>query len=736
VTGTATSAGRRLAQLAQIPVSQLSSVKPRKAQALADFGVETVLDLLTTYPRRYIDRTRAADVADLAVGDEAVIFAEVRRVRASRPRGRSRVEVLVADESGEVSLVFFNQPWREDQLSAGSQLLVWGKLTEFRGRRQMAHPVVDLVARVESGAAEARMLQVIPVYPASAKAGLTSWEIGTYVKEALERAGRLADPLPGDLRRRLRLKGRTEAFSAIHAPERPADPWPARDRLVLDELLRLQLILVLRRRAMERAARAIRHQVSPAELDVVAEPHTLVERFVAGLPFELTGAQRRALGQILSDMAGPLPMHRLLQGDVGSGKTVVAVGAMLAAVQGGHQGALMAPTEVLADQHFFGVRTLVEGLEVEDPERLGGKRPVSVGLLTNRIPAKDRARVLAELSAGSLDIVIGTHALLTEDVRFASLGAVVVDEQHRFGVEQRAGLRAKGRIEGTGSEATVDPDLLVMTATPIPRTAAMVVFGDLDMTVVDELPPGRAAVKTHWARGALEEAGAWERVRTEVAAGHRAYVICPLVEESERVAARSAVEEHRRLSEGVLSGLEVGLLHGQMPTAQKKEVMDRFRDGLVQVLVATTVIEVGIDVPEATVVVVEDADRFGIAQLHQLRGRVGRSSLPSWCFLLGTATSEGGETRLSALEATTDGFELAEVDLELRGEGTILGERQTGSSGLRLAKLRRDREWVERARLLAEEIVEADPDLTEHPGLLEEVSLVLDEQDAAFLFKS
>jgi ATP-dependent DNA helicase RecG len=732
---TAAPAGRRLAQLAQIPVSTLDSVKPRKAQALADFGVHSVLDLLTTYPRRYIDRTRAADVADLAVGDEAVIFAEVRRVRGSRPRGRSRVEVLVADESGEVALVFFNQPWREDQLSVGSQLLVWGKLTEFRGRRQMAHPVVDLVARVESGAAASRMLQVIPVYPASAKAGLTSWEIGTYVKEALERAGPMADPLPAGVRRRLRLKGRTEAFRAIHIPERPADPWPARDRLVLDELLRLQLILVLRRRAMERAARAIRHQVSPSEL-TPGEPRTLVERFVAGLPFTLTGAQRRALAQILADMAGPLPMHRLLQGDVGSGKTVVAVGAMLAAVQGGHQGALMAPTEVLADQHFFGVRALVEGLEVKDPERLGGSRPVAVGLLTNRVTAKERARVVADLAAGRLDLVIGTHALLTEDVRFASLGAVVVDEQHRFGVEQRALLRAKGRIEAAGSGATVDPDLLVMTATPIPRTAAMVVFGDLDMTVVDELPPGRAPVTTQWARGGLEEAAAWERVRTEVAGGHRAYVICPLVEESERVAARSAVEEHRRLSEGVLSGLEVGLLHGQMPTAQKKEVMDRFRDGLLQVLVATTVIEVGIDVPEATVVVVEDADRFGIAQLHQLRGRVGRSSLPSWCYLLGAASSEGGETRLSALERTTDGFELAEVDLELRGEGTILGERQTGSSGLRLAKLRRDREWVDRARLVAEEIVDADPDLAEHTELLDEVRLILDEEDATYLFKS
>ena len=312
----------------------------------------------------------------------------------------------------------------------------------------------------------------------------------------------------------------------------------------------------------------------------------------------------------------------------------------------------------------------------------------------------------------------------------------MVDEQHRFGVEQRAGLRAKGRIEEQGSGAMVDPDLLVMTATPIPRTAAMVVFGDLDMTVLDEQPPGRAPVSTLWARGALEEAGAWERVRSEVGAGHRGYVICPLVEESERVVARSAVEEYERLSKGALKGLSVGLLHGQMATAEKKETMERFRDGDVQVLVATTVIEVGIDVPEATVIVIEDADRFGIAQLHQLRGRVGRSNLASWCYLFGQAGSEGGATRLTALEATTDGFELAEVDLELRGEGTILGERQTGSSGLRLAKLRRDRSWVERAREVAEAIVDADPDLEGHPLLLDELRSTLSEDEAAFLFKS
>jgi ATP-dependent DNA helicase RecG len=725
-----------LSELASRHISSLPSVSPRRAQAFSEFGVHSLLDLLTTYPRRYIDRTKTADVADLAVGDEAVVFAEVRRVSSRRDRrGRTRVEVVVSDSSGDLRLVFFNQPWRAEQLSAGSALLVWGKLSEYRGQRQMAHPVVDLVARVESGASESRMLQIIPVYPASAKAGLSSWEIGSTVKEALGALGSVLDPLPERVLRRFQFVDRTDAFRAIHRPASDNEIVNARHRLVFDELLRLQLRLVMRRRALERSARPIRHAVSVGELEVGAlQSSTIVGRFLGALPFALTGAQQRALVDIFGDMAGSLPMHRLLQGDVGSGKTVVAAAAMLAAVQGGHQGALMVPTEVLAEQHYLGVRELVEGLSVPDPDRLGGERPLGVGLLTNKVPAAARTRLVAELASGQLDIVVGTHALLTEDVRFASLGLVVVDEQHRFGVEQRAGLRAKGRFDEDGE--VVDPDLLVMTATPIPRTAAMVVFGDLDMTELDELPPGRTPIVTTWCRGQLEEAGAWERVRTEVAAGHRAYVVCPLVEGSDRVVARSAVDEFERLSVEALSGLRLGLLHGQLATSAKESVMRAFRAGELDVLVATTVIEVGVDVPDATVMVIEDADRFGIAQLHQLRGRVGRSSLPSWCYLLGSGSTPEGATRLAALERTTDGFELAEVDLELRGEGTILGERQTGSSGLRLARLRRDRVWVERARTVAESIVDADPELTGTPELLAELRATLDEEDAEYLFKS
>jgi ATP-dependent DNA helicase RecG len=466
-----------------------------------------------------------------------------------------------------------------------------------------------------------------------------------------------------------------------------------------------------------------------------------VARFLDGLPYELTMAQRQALAVIVADMAGPFPMHRLLQGDVGSGKTVVAVAALLAAVQGGHQGALMVPTEVLAEQHISAVRALLGDLE--GPGGMGGG-DVRVELLTSRVKGKARAAVLGGLASGDVGIVVGTHALLTEEVSFASLGAVVIDEQHRFGVEQRATLRAKG-ADGPG-----DPDLLVMTATPIPRTAAMVIFGDLDLTTLDELPPGRIPVTTEWlpAAGAGPRGGgatsrdphaherpAWDRVRSEAAAGHRAFVVCPLVGDSMRVEAKSATEEFERLSAGELDGLRVGLVHGQMAAAQREDTMNRFRSGELEVLVATTVIEVGVDVPEATVMVVESADRFGIAQLHQLRGRVGRGSAASWCYLLG---GEADNERLAAVTASTDGFALAEADLRLRGEGTLLGARQKGQSDLRLASLTepRDLHLLDEARRVAAALVDEDPVLAAHPDLVDEVKLLLSEDEGEYLFKS
>ncbi len=700
---------RRLSQLADLPVTVLEGVGPKKAEALAVMEITTVLDLLTHYPRRYLDRTRQASIRELKVGQEALVLGTVKRVQTRRTRQRrTMVELDVFDGSSYLHCVFFNQPWRARQLSVGTEAVLFGRLDSFRGRPQMSNPVVDLVGD--------RTGRIVPIYPQSEKAGLTTWELATLIEEGLARAGEFADPLPRDLRDRLDLVDRTWAMAHVHNPESMGAAEVARRRLVLDELLRLQLALVMRKRAVEREATGIRHTLDGE----------LVDRFHGALPFALTGAQQRANAEIASDMAGPHPMHRLLQGDVGSGKTLVAVTALLTGVQGGYQGAFMAPTEVLAEQHGLGMRDLLGDLTVGDDATLTGDRPLRLGLLTNRTTATERSRTLAGLADGSVDLLVGTHALLEEQVAFRALGIVVIDEQHRFGVEQRAALRGKGQ----------DPDVLVMTATPIPRTAAMTVYGDLDVTVLDELPPGRTPIETKWLRTPDDEVEAHRRVADEVAAGRQAYVVCPLVDESEKIQARSATEEHARLSTEVWPDLRVGLLHGQMPSKDKEAVMSAFRAAELDVLVATTVIEVGVDVPNATVMVIEDADRFGMAQLHQLRGRVGRGADRSWCYLVGAATTPDSEERLAALERSTDGFELAEVDLEIRGEGTVLGTRQKGRSDLKLASLRRDKEWVVKAREVAFSIVDPDPTLAHHQLLREEVGLLVDDEEADFLFKS
>ena len=739
---------RRLGQLAELPVTVLHGVGDRVASDLGELGIVTVLDLLTHYPRRYVDGTRMVTLGELVEGDKATVLARVSRVtappsRGGRGRGRapSRVSLQVTDGRGHLTVVFFNQPWRAKQLPVGALALFFGPVASYRGALQMVNPTAEVLQSAdepnrESGEASPRGGvpeegfggRVYPVYPLSEKAGLTSARISRLVHEALDRAGAFADPVPESDRERLDLQARTPAFAGIHRPRSVGEVEPARRRLAFDELLRLQLALVLRRSRLEEDARGIRHIVARSD----GTP-TLVERFVAGLPFALTSAQVRAIDVLIGDLASPLPMHRLLQGDVGAGKTVVALAALLIGIEGGHQGALMAPTEVLAEQHATGIGRLVEGLMVPDPTTLEGSRPLRVTLLTSRTSAAERAGIHAGLADGNVDLVVGTHALLTDSVTFRSLGVAVIDEQHRFGVEQRAALRDKGR--GADQQGS-DPDLLVMTATPIPRTAAMVVFGDLDMTIIDELPPGRLPVVTRWARTPLEEEEAWATIREQVGVGRRAFVVCPLVEGSDKIAAASAVTEANRLAEGELAGLRVGLLHGQMRPADKEAAMDAFRTGELDVLVSTTVIEVGVDVPDASVMVIEDADRFGIAQLHQLRGRVGRNGEQAWCFLLSGSESPESEARLTALEKSTDGFVLADVDLELRGEGTILGARQKGRSDLRLARLLSDRDLVADARNVAEALVGADPHLTHHPLLVEELRLFVDDDEAEFLFKS
>jgi ATP-dependent DNA helicase RecG len=709
-----------LRDLAAIPVTDLKQVGPKLGDRLAVMGILTVLDLLTHYPRRYHDRRNLQEIAALAIGEEATVYGTVKTVAGRRTRqGRSLVEVEIFDDTSYLRCTFFNQPWRERQLSVGTEAACFGKVEHYRGRRQMTNPVVDVIA--EPGIPGADTGVLVPIYPASGKAEVQTWQIRKAVGEALDRSRprHVADPVPGAVLGDLGLVDRDTALEHVHRPPTHDDARAAARRLTFDEFLRMQVGLVARKRALEREHRGVGH--------VVDGP--LVDAFHAALPFPLTRGQAAAIDEIARDLAAPGPMHRLLQGEVGSGKTVVALTALLMAVQGGHQGALMAPTEVLAEQHHLSVRALIGDLVVPDPATLMGERPVAVELLTNRTPAGERRRITEGLRAGRVDLLVGTHALIYEGVEFADLGLAVIDEQHRFGVEQRDLLRAKrGDDDRT-------PDVLVMTATPIPRTAAMLIYGDLDRSELRELPAGRAPVVTEIVGPSpLERTAVYDRVRSEVAAGRQAFVVCPLVEGSAKLEARAVTEELARLAAEDLAGLRLGLLHGQMPGPEKEAAMTAFRDGAIDVLVATTVIEVGVDVPNATVMIVEDADRFGLLQLHQLRGRIGRGGHASCCYLLADPRTGDGAARLQAMVASTDGFALAERDLEIRGAGEVFGERQSGWTDLKLGRLPRDEPIVVDARRVAVDLLDADPDLAAHPQLREEVADLLGDA-VEFLFK-
>jgi ATP-dependent DNA helicase RecG len=706
--------GLTLRELAAHPVSELRAVGPKLEARLAEMEIRSALDLLQHYPRRYHDRTKQSEIAELAVGEEATVFAEVKKIRGGRTRqGRAIVEGEIFDGSSYLRVVFFNQGWREKQLPVGTEAAFFGRVEYRRSRRQMTNPVVDVLDRVGENTGA-----IVPVYPQSGRAEVFTWQLRKLLGACLEKTKRrgFADPLDAALRTEHQLADRTNAYWGIHRPEAHEDHRRAAQRLKFDEFLRMQVGLVARKRALEQEQTGIRH--------VVDAP--LVQAFHAGLPFALTGDQRRALDEIFRDLAAPAPMHRLLQGDVGSGKTVVALSALLAAVQSGYQGAFMAPTEVLAEQHYLTSRQLLEGLTVPSEATLVGDRPVRAELITNRTGAADRRRLLEGLDAGEIDIVIGTHALIYGEVEFPRLGVAVIDEQHRFGVEQRAVLRGMGE----------EPDVLVMTATPIPRTAAMLVYGDLDKSELREMPPGRTPVTTQVVGPSpLERAAAYDRLRSEVDAGRQAYVVCPLVEESPRVEVKAATEELERLGREELAGLRLGLLHGQLPSRDKEAVMDAFRAGGLDVLVATTVIEVGVDVPNATVMIVEDAERFGLSQLHQLRGRIGRGRGSSWCFLFADPSTPEANARMEAVALSTDGFLLAERDLEIRGAGEVFGERQAGFSDLKLGRIPRDEAIVLEARAVAERILDEDPSLSRHGQLREEVADLLGDA-VEFLFKS
>ncbi len=647
------------------------SIEGAKARHAAEtLGLRTVGELLEHLPR---DRREARAVSQLVAGDSATVVVEVRSIasRSVRRRGmRPLVEATVGDETGVMKATFFNQPWLVQRYPPGTRLVLHGKFESRNRFRVQGHAHTN-----ESGAAA----DAVAHYPAAE--GLSSTQILALVRAHADSLHDVAEPLPGGLRRRERLPDRPAALAAAHFPQEHDDPDVARRRVAFDELLLTQLALLRRRRLR-------REQSSAPVLDGERE---LTARWLQQLlPFPLTGDQQAALTAIDEDLSQPWPMQRLLMGEVGSGKTVVALYALLRAVEQGFQAALMAPTETLAEQHFATVQALLPG------------ELVPVGLLTGSTPARRRADLLSKLSSGELAIAVGTHALIEKAVHFSRLAVAVVDEQHRFGVRQRAALDAKALAEHS-------PHTLHMTATPIPRTLALAGYGDLDVTVLRELPRGRQPIQTHVCSTERERARAYDRIREELRAGRQAFIVCPLVEESEALQARAASAEFERLRRSELRDFEVVLLHGQMRSAEKQAAMATFASGAAHVLVATSVIEVGIDVPNATVMLVEDAERYGISQLHQLRGRTGRGTHPSLCLLFGAKEAP----RLRALAATGDGFELAEVDLQLRGEGELIGTRQHGLAQFRVAELPRDGELLERARIHAERIIDEDPGMAE-----------------------
>jgi ATP-dependent DNA helicase RecG len=644
-------------------------------KALRSLGIDTYADLVEHLPHSHRDRREVSSVADLVVGEEATVAVVVRStaVRPMRDRRRKRVEARVADASGPLLAVWFNQPWIARRLAEGDQVLLHGRL------RRRGELWVSEHEPLGGSGAPVHTVGLVPVHPATE--GLSAGRVRSLVWEARARFLQVPEPLPAALRVAESLPERPAALSAAHFPGSEQEEREARRRLAFEELLLLQLAMLGRRRARRRARRAR-----------ALEPRgVLVDRWRWSLPFELTGDQRRAMAEVDADLARERPMQRLLMGEVGAGKTVVALHAMLRAVENGAQAALMAPTETLAEQHHRTIDRL-----------LGGAIPLE--LLTGSTPAGRRRDLLGALGSGALGLVVGTHALIEDAVEFRELAVCVVDEQHRFGVRQRAALDAKGP-DGLA------PHALHMTATPIPRTLSLAAYGDLDATALRELPSGRRPVETFVVDGARARRRAYERIREEVAAGRQGFVVCPLVEESEALQAKAATAEYERLRAGELRGLRVELIHGQLPSKAKQAAMEAFARGEADVLVATSVIEVGIDVPDATVMLIEAPERYGLSQLHQLRGRVGRGGHDSVCILLG----DGRLPRLDALATEADGFRLAEIDLELRGAGDVLGTRQHGLPELRVARLPEDTELLALARDRAEELLRGDP-LLEEPG--------------------
>lgn len=720
--------------MATLDTKLIDVIGDRTAKVLEKgIGARTVGDLLRHYPRRYVVRGELSDISQLQADDEVTILAEIFSVNTRTLQGRKGtiLEVVVTDGTSKLSLTFFNQAWRERELRVGRQGLFAGKVGLFKGKRQLAHPDYELIADGSDvdDAIDDFAGKHLPVYPATGK--LPSWKVAQCMTLAIDALDEVPDFLPAEIRLKHGYPTLKDALVGLHQPTDIAEADRARERLTFDEAFLLQLLLVVRREEL----RQLRATARPVRAG------GLLEAFDKSLPFELTSGQRRVTAEIEADLAASHPMHRLLQGEVGSGKTVLAIRAMLAVVDSGGQAALLAPTEVLAQQHLHTLEKLLGPLA--QGGMLGGaEHATQVTLITGSQNTAARRDALALAAAGDAGIVIGTHALLGQSVAFADLGLIVIDEQHRFGVEQRDALKSK---------AEFPPHLLVMTATPIPRTVAMTVFGDLDISTLRELPLGRQPITTHVLPAQEKPAfldRAWARIREEIAQGHQAYVVAPRISASEpedadmdflfgvQTTELACVEELApTLQAGPLAGLRLAMLHGRLATDVKDATMRAFSAGEIDVLVSTTVIEVGVDVPNATIMVIMDADRFGISQLHQLRGRVGRGTSPGLCLLVTNAPAEtSARVRLDAVAESVDGFELSRIDLEQRREGDVLGVNQSGTrSHLRLLRVLRDEGLIDLARSDAQELIASDATLSKFPELARELKILQADEAADYI---
>jgi ATP-dependent DNA helicase RecG len=668
-------------------VSRLQGVGPNHAKKLEKLGIYVVNDLLYHYPRRYDDYSKLKTISQLMKGDEVTILAAVSEVftRDTRRTGLTVTNVVLSDTTGLITATFFNQPYLQQQFKAGRRIVVSGKVDQASNRMlSFQSPTWEPM-----GKSLLHTARVVPIYPLTE--GISSRWLRRLVNDVVEFwASKVPDPMPETIRTHKNLLDIETALREIHFPTSFEKMEQARHRLILDEFLAIQIgVLQQRHRWRQQPGKALRVDQARADL------------FLSQLPFQLTQSQRRVLGQILGDIQLAQPMSRLLQGDVGSGKTIVAAIAMLMTVANGSQAALMAPTEILAEQHYNTLTKVFANLP----------NPPRIERLIGNMKNREKEEVRRKITAGEVDIVVGTHALLQEDVEFRDLAFAVIDEQHRFGVEQRGIMRGKG----------YNPHLLVMSATPIPRTLALTIYGDLDLSVIDEMPPGRQPVNTKWLQSNGRER-AYDHIRKQVAQGHQAFVICPLIEESEAIDAKAAVEHYNYLSTQVFPDLRVGLIHGKLRPSEKDETMNAFREHQLDILVATSVIEVGIDVPNATIMVIEGADRFGLAQLHQFRGRVGRGAHESFCILMAEKKETISDERMRIIQSTHNGFLLAEEDLKLRGPGEFFGLRQSGLPDLKIAKLS-DTRVLEEARQIAQGIFDRDPELREpeHQALAQRV---------------